>query len=202
MSKTKKGKYHHRDIYLNAALDIIREDGIERLTMRHLAEKLDVSAMAVYKHFANKNELLKALLDAFIARADVLPKKALRWQEWIRHVARRMHDALQGETVFLTVLGGMDMGEQAMEVTRAFLEKMTDSGFSVQQAFEAYMVMIQLVLGSAILQAGIQQHRKKTLEFVSGGASKSVAHALTSQSQIDISLGYLIVSLEYRLAGD
>lgn len=201
MAKRKKGKYQNREIYLHAALDIIREDGVDRLTMRHLAEKLDVSPMAVYKHFANKNELLKALLDAFIARADVIPRDDLSWQAWVRQVALNMHQALQGETVWLTVLGTLDLGDNAMAVTRAFLETLIDNGFSPQLALQAYVAMIQVVLGSTFLQSAINQHHGKAIAGLSEnlGATGN-REALLGQPQIEAGLHFLIQGMESALA--
>ena len=198
MPKTKKGKYQNREVYLNAALDIIREEGVERLTMRHLAETLDVSAMAVYKHFPNKKELLKALLDAFIARSDVLPDKHLPWQDWVHHVAEKMFAALQGETIWLTVLGSMDIGEKALEVTQAFLTRLTDEGFDNLAALEAYLAMLQVVMGSALLQASITQHQEKALMAANGAFGEAKGKQLLQRSQVELGLSFLIAGMEKR----
>lgn len=200
MPKTKKGKYQNRDVYLNAALDIIREEGVDRLTMRHLAETLDVSAMAVYKHFPNKKELLKALLDAFIARSDVVPDKALPWQDWVRHVAEKMFAALQGETIWLTVLGSMDIGEKALEVTQAFLMRLQEEGFDAMTALHAYLAMLQVVMGAALLQASITRHQEKALMVADSTFGETKGKQLLQGSQIDIGLSFLIAGMEKTLA--
>lgn len=65
MIKEKK-PYHHGDLrltLLNTATDIIREGGVESLSMRKLADQVGVSRTAPYHHFKDKNELLCAIAE-------------------------------------------------------------------------------------------------------------------------------------------
>lgn len=50
-----------RQQILDAALTILAEQGVAGLSMRSLAEKVDYSAAALYKYFANKEEIIAAL---------------------------------------------------------------------------------------------------------------------------------------------
>lgn len=63
MTNSKKS-YHHGDLrssLINAASSILKEDGVEGLSMRKLADKVGVSRTAPYHHFKDKNELLCAI---------------------------------------------------------------------------------------------------------------------------------------------
>ena len=56
--------YHHgnlREALLSAAVDSIREQGAENLSLRALARVVGVSQTAPYRHFADKNGLLVEL---------------------------------------------------------------------------------------------------------------------------------------------
>jgi AcrR family transcriptional regulator len=46
---------------LNAARSLLLEGGIDAISMRTLADKVDYSAAALYKYFANKDEIIEAL---------------------------------------------------------------------------------------------------------------------------------------------
>ncbi len=50
-----------RQSILEAAQAILSEGGVEGLSMRALAEKVDYSPAALYKYFANKDEIIDAL---------------------------------------------------------------------------------------------------------------------------------------------
>ena len=65
---TKQGKpsYHHGDLrstLLNAANLMLKETGIEGLSLRKLADKVGVSRTAPYHHFKDKNQLLCAIAE-------------------------------------------------------------------------------------------------------------------------------------------
>ena len=50
-----------RDALLDAALELVLEGGTRAITMGTVAERCGVARPLVYKHFANKDELLRAL---------------------------------------------------------------------------------------------------------------------------------------------
>jgi len=59
-----KAAYHHGDLSraaLEAAIGILEEEGLERLSLRAVAAKVGVTAMALYRHFADKAALLSAI---------------------------------------------------------------------------------------------------------------------------------------------
>ena len=59
-----------RDRVVRAAIALADEGGLGSLTMRKLAEKLDVVPMALYKHVANKDELLDAMVDVVFGELE------------------------------------------------------------------------------------------------------------------------------------
>lgn len=48
---------------LEAAIQLTSEAGIQKLTIRNVAERVGVSEPALYRHFASKHELLVAILE-------------------------------------------------------------------------------------------------------------------------------------------
>ena len=60
---------------LDAARELIRESGYEKLTIRKIAAKIEYSPMALYSHFADKDEILIALArESFAKIGKALPK--------------------------------------------------------------------------------------------------------------------------------
>lgn len=55
---------------LDAAHEILVKEGIDALSMRALAEKVDYSASALYNYYGSKEELLLALRDRGLAMSD------------------------------------------------------------------------------------------------------------------------------------
>lgn len=48
---------------LACARDLYLEKGLRGLSMRHVAEKLDVSATAIYRHYKNKEDLIHRVIE-------------------------------------------------------------------------------------------------------------------------------------------
>jgi len=65
MSSTQEiDNYHHgnlRSALIGTALNALEQDGPAALSLRALARSVGVSATAVYRHFANKDDLLAAI---------------------------------------------------------------------------------------------------------------------------------------------
>lgn len=82
-----QGHYHHGDLHaalLREARTMLREQGLEALTLRRLAERAGVSRSALYHHFRDKNDLLCSLaargferLEALLDEADLQPDERL-----------------------------------------------------------------------------------------------------------------------------
>lgn len=72
-----------RNRVLAAAVELADEVGIESLSMRRLAQELGVVPMALYKHVANKEELLDGMVDAIVAEIDP-PVRDAGWKHTVR----------------------------------------------------------------------------------------------------------------------
>jgi AcrR family transcriptional regulator len=72
-----------RDRVLRAAVDLADEVGIEALSMRKLAQNLGVVPMALYKHVANKEQLLDGMVDIVIGEIDP-PVTTANWKRAVR----------------------------------------------------------------------------------------------------------------------
>jgi AcrR family transcriptional regulator len=72
-----------RDRVLRAAVARADRAGIESLSMRRLAEELGVVPMALYKHVANKEELLDGMIDVVVGEIDP-PVAGAGWKSAVR----------------------------------------------------------------------------------------------------------------------
>ena len=138
--------------YINGALLVVEEEGIEHLSMRKIAATLGVTPMAVYNHFKNKEALLAHALDAFIARANVIPENDLPWKVWVEKMAQAMFAALCQERQWLPLLNKMPLGQEASSVTDSFVKKLMNEGFSRNEASKLFFAMLQIVVGGVCLQ--------------------------------------------------
>jgi AcrR family transcriptional regulator len=80
-----------RDRVLRAAVALADDAGIESLNMRRLAQELGVVPMALYKHVANKDELIDGMVDVVVGEIDP-PVPDTDWETAVR---RRILSARQ-----------------------------------------------------------------------------------------------------------
>jgi AcrR family transcriptional regulator len=73
----------NRDRVLRAAVALADEAGIDALSMRSLAQELGVVPMALYKHLANKDELIDGMVDVVVGEIDP-PVPDRDWQNAVR----------------------------------------------------------------------------------------------------------------------
>ncbi|MEU2281557.1 TetR/AcrR family transcriptional regulator C-terminal domain-containing protein [Streptomyces sp. NPDC013178] len=68
---------------LDTAVALADEGGVEALSMRRIAQSLGVVPMALYKHVANKNELLDGMIDVLVGEIDP-PVADTDWKRAVR----------------------------------------------------------------------------------------------------------------------
>ena len=73
----------NRERVLRAAVELADGDGIDAVSMRNLAEHLGVVPMALYKHVANKDELLDGMVDVILGEIDP-PLGDVEWKTAVR----------------------------------------------------------------------------------------------------------------------
>ncbi|MDI1300459.1 MAG: TetR/AcrR family transcriptional regulator [bacterium] len=75
-----KTAYHHGDLsrnLLEEAIAMVRQDGLDALSMRKLAERVGVSQTAIYHHFSDKQALFCAMGEEGIQRFSALLQEGL-----------------------------------------------------------------------------------------------------------------------------
>lgn len=84
-----------RQSILETGLALADTEGVHAVTMQSVANALGVTPMALYRHIGTKDELLKGLVELFVA--DIrLPPTTLPWRDrlhgWMRAVREAAHD--------------------------------------------------------------------------------------------------------------
>jgi len=87
-------------------LSLIDDGGLEDLTMRRVAERLQASAGALYGHVANKQQLLELLLDRVFEGVVIPAPDPDRWQEQIKDTCRTLRERLRSHGDLARVMFG------------------------------------------------------------------------------------------------
>jgi len=145
------------DRILAAALELVDEQGADALSMRSLAQRLGSGTATLYRHFANRSELVAMMVDRMIGEVDFDADAvaALPWQQACTSFAQQMFDALgRHGNVASLLIGNVPMGPNALARREKILAVLLDNGFPPVVAAHAYATLSRYVLGFAIQLSG------------------------------------------------
>ena len=146
-----------RQAIVDAALTLLNEDGIEKLSLRRLAGHLGMHAPGLYWYIENKQSLIDRMAEAILTRglAELeCPSREASWQEWLVDLAVATRRALLSHRDGARVVGAsflMRTGAITPFIETS-LEILEDAGFDRLLALGATMSMVRYAIGSALVE--------------------------------------------------
>jgi AcrR family transcriptional regulator len=142
---------------VDAALEVLDADGLELLSMRHVARTLDTTAAALYWHVGSKDGLLDLVFDRVIGEQPVPdpdPDPG-HWQDQLKDVARTMRATiLRHRDIVRLSIGRVPLGPQALGYADRVLGILRAGGVPDGLAVAGHQLLISIVLGFAIDETG------------------------------------------------
>jgi AcrR family transcriptional regulator len=144
-----------RDRVLRAAIGLADAGGIESLTMRRLGEELGVEAMSLYRHVANKVDLLDGMIDGVFAEID-LPSARTDWTTAMRQRAISVR-AVMSRHPWATGLmeSRTTPGPATLRHHDAVIGTLRGAGFSIALAAHAFSALDSYIYGFALQEASL-----------------------------------------------
>ena len=137
-----------RTTIVGAALELLDEVGLDGLTTRRLAAKLEVRSPALYWHFRNKQELLDEMARAVQARQDLGPPHDDEpWRDWLARRARERRRVLLSRRDGARLVAGTSAGPEIAIAFERELAAMVRQGFTPVRAMRAITALGAFVTG-------------------------------------------------------
>jgi AcrR family transcriptional regulator len=137
-----------------SAAAALAQQGVDALTMSALARSLGVTSMALYRHYASKEELLVALHDDVLRQVEIPPAGSGDWTDRLRRLHRDVVSALERCPGLRDVLGELPPGPQSARLLEGYLGILLESGIDVDEALLAYTAIYYLAIGGITHAAG------------------------------------------------
>jgi AcrR family transcriptional regulator len=141
-----------RERILDVALAVIDRDGLGALSMRRLAQELDVWPMALYHYFRDKDELLDGIA-ARTAGSVPVPSEGESWRE---QLVALLHGARAAMARDPAGMGGSlaraFLTPEALRVSEAALTILLEAGLSKREAASAWRALWSYTYGFATFQ--------------------------------------------------
>ena len=140
---------------LETAISRADQGGLDALTMRTLAEELGVVPGALYRHVANKDDLIDAMIDMVFAEIR-LPAGGSDWMTSMRRRAASVLDALTRHRWAIPFMESRrNPGPANLRHHDAVIGKLRSAGFSVAMAAHAYSVLDAYIYGFALTKVSL-----------------------------------------------
>lgn len=137
---------------LGEARAILEREGLDRLTMRNLADRLGVAPNALYSHFADKEELLDVLMDSLLADVEIPPLDTGR--DGLIQLMRSSRRFLLSHTELLPrFLTHPRRGPNAIRLGEATLTLLANTGLQGREAADALRILLVYTFGFVAQEA-------------------------------------------------
>jgi AcrR family transcriptional regulator len=142
-----------RERILDAAAEIVGNEGLPALTMRRIGAELGADPTAVYRHFRNKREMLTELANRLFATEPELDPESPwgeRMRAWMWHAMRRYRNHLD---LGLLLAGQSDDLPSLVRIRERSLGLLTEVGLSLPDAALFSQVIENHVVGCGLFFA-------------------------------------------------
>ena len=140
---------------------MLRQDGVQSLTLRRLAERLDVTPMALYRHVEDKDDLLSAVLSGLIETRH-FPERSGRWDTYLRRYAHGLRALLlEHRDLVRSILRSRNLRLPAIDAMEEALAILDRAGFTQAEAAKIFTSLNAFTIGSTLWQTMREQEQQE-----------------------------------------
>ncbi len=138
------------DAVVDAALEILKSDGLDAVTMRRVAAALDTGAASLYVYVSSRETLFQAMFDRVTAMIELEPPDPLRWRAQLHELLQRMRQVLAAHPgIAAMTLANPITTEAVLLLTDNLLGILAAGGIGPQDGAWACDMLILIVSGIA-----------------------------------------------------
>ncbi|MEC3956017.1 TetR family transcriptional regulator [Nocardia sp. CDC153] len=143
-----------RAAIVDTAITLADESGLDALSMRRIAERMNAGAMSLYRHVPNKDTLLAAMTDEVSRRNPYPPADGQNWtwRDRVR-IAAEVDWRLYQEhpwVLFTFAVPRYNFGEHSLIVLSWLVEGFTELGVDTREATRMSLSVWSYIAGVAL----------------------------------------------------
>lgn len=142
-----------KETIIHEALCLLNENGIEGVTLRKLATKLEVQAPALYWHFKNKHALVQDMAEEilYLGLSDIKEHNTDEtWQDWLIHVFQYLRKAMLAYTDGGRIVAGAHLSIQMASLSERMIKTLVDAGVTLYEARLIVLTATRFTFGHVI----------------------------------------------------
>jgi AcrR family transcriptional regulator len=154
------------ELILDTALRVLREEGLDAVTMRRLATELDTGPASLYVYIRNRDELLNAMLDRISGMVELEEPDPARWREQLHRLLLGILRAMESHRGIARVaIANIPTGENALHGADNMLALLLAGGITPQDAAWACDIL-PLITTSLAVETATYEERGERPEAV------------------------------------
>ena len=160
-----------RDKIVETALALLQDEGLGALNMRSLAGRLRVQQSSLYRHVANKGDLISLMVSALHEKAFHSIPRTLEWRGWLVSFGTAFHLILREtrDSAKLCILAGPSP-KTVETVIEEFSAPLATAGISKKQALTFHTAVVAFTIGWLMFEQNdrFNHHLGQMIDFPSG----------------------------------
>lgn len=145
----------NRDELIATAMSAADAEGLDAVTVRRVAQQHDVTPMALYRHFADKDGLLDALAESVLADVRVPAADDRPWHAQMHDLLTRFLAAMRPHpNVTPLLFDRMLACEPGLVITERALTLLSQAGMDVEESAEAACQALNFLVTLVITEPG------------------------------------------------
>lgn len=136
-----------RERLVGAALELVNEEGLEGLSMRALAERLEVKAASLYWHVRDRRELLELVAEAILGSVT-RPRQRSTWRETVLAIAGALQRRIVAQKDANRILLEVPTALARSGVVRDLVSTLESAGLQPGEAEDVAMMVASQVIAA------------------------------------------------------
>ncbi len=156
------------DVILDAAMRVLREEGLDAVTMRRLASELDTGPASLYVYIRNRDELLNALFDRVGGMVELEEPDPARWRDQVHRLVDGLLAVMEAHRGIARVaVANVPTGENALRVADNLMGLLLAGGVTPRDAAWACDIL-PLIATAAAVETATYQERGDEQDAIAG----------------------------------
>jgi len=157
---------------IRTGLELLTEEGLEKLSLRKLAQRMNVQAPALYWYFKDKATLIDYLAEGILQSEfgeDFRPRAAQeRWEDWLMNTMTRLRRAMLSFPDGGRVVAGAHLypAETLALLINYSLESLITAGLTPEQARTIHLTSLTYTFGLVIEEQAAPSPSELTEEVI------------------------------------
>ncbi|GAA2182628.1 TetR/AcrR family transcriptional regulator C-terminal domain-containing protein [Brooklawnia cerclae] len=139
-----------RDSIVTTALGIIRSEGLDALTMRRVARAMNVAPMSLYRHIADREDLILGIMNR-VAEGMELPPEDESPEHELMALVRTLHKVFRKDPWIILVFANQGLASPlALTLLDRVFACLYRMGLDGKAAINAWQLVSQYLYGEAL----------------------------------------------------